>query len=194
MASCINSNIDYDFLNSEFNTYEQGKNLKTFYFSEGKKNFFLQTTTMKSYQDYFFLKPESQEGCILDTILVEFEFQNLNKDTLKNISIFSDSVSIVNYNNDGDSIFEIFSQEIIHYSNEDIIELKKDVELKNYNNNILKTNRLFWNIENNKILSLDSVVIQTSDKIIHGCGFYSDDNFDNYKIFNINGVIQIESD
>jgi len=194
MASCINSNIDYDFLNSEVNTYEQGRNLKMFYFADGKKNFFLQTTTMKSYQDYFFLKPESQGDCILDTILTDFEFQNINKDTLKNISIFSDSVSIVNYNNDGDSIFEIFSQEIIHYANEDIIELKKDVELKNYNNNILKTNRLFWNIENNKILSLDSVVIQTSDKIIHGCGFYSDDNFDNYKIFNINGVIQLESD
>ena len=192
MASCINNNIDYDFLNSEVNTYEQGRNLKMFYFSEGKKNFFLQTTTMKSYQDYVFLKPESQGDCILDTILIDFEFQNLNKDTLKNISIFSDSVSIVNYNNDGDSIFEIFSQEIIHYSNEEIIELKKDVELKNYNNNILKTNRLFWNIENNKILSLDSVTIQTSDKIIHGCGFYSDDNFDNYKIFNINAVIQID--
>ena len=45
-----------------------------------------------------------------------------------------------------------------------------------------------------KILSLDSVIIETKDKIIRGCGFYSDDNFENYKIYNISGIIQLNSD
>ena len=58
----------------------------------------------------------------------------------------------------------------------------------------LQTNRLFWNIEKKKILSLDSVIIQTADKIIHGCGLYSDDNFENYKIYNIHGIVQIDTD
>ncbi len=190
----MNNNIDYDFLNTEVTGFEKGNNLKMFYFSDGNKKFLLQTNIMESYQDYVLFKQEDIGDCVLDTILTAFEFQNINQDTLKNISIFSDSVSIVNYNNIGDSIFEIFSQELIHYSNEDIIELKKNVQLKNSNNNILKTARLFWNIEKKKILSLDSVTIQTSDKIIHGCGFYSDDNFENYKIYNTHAVIQIDSD
>ena len=194
MVSCINNQINYDFLNTEANAYETGKHLKMFYFSEGDRKFILQTNNMESYQDYTFVDKEFNGDCVIDTMLIEFEIQNINKDTLKNISIFSDSVSIVNYNNIGDSIFEILSQELIYYSNEDIIELKKNVQLKNSNNNILKTDRLFWNVEKNKILSLDSVIIQTDDKIIRGCGFYSDDNFENYKIFNINGVIQIDVD
>ena len=194
MVSCINNQINYDFLNTEANAYEKGKRLKMFYFSEGERKFILQTNNMESYQDYTFVDKELNGDCVIDTMLIECEIQNINKDTLKNISIFSDSVSIVNYNNIGDSIFEIFSQELIHYSNEDIIELKKNVQLKNSNNNILKTDRLFWNVEKNKILSLDSVIIQTDDKIIRGCGFYSDDNFENYKIFNINGIIQIDVD
>lgn len=194
MISCVNNSIDYDFLNSENNTFEKGKNLEMLYFSEGKKKFILKTNSMESYNDYEFLKQVYNEDCVLDTIINDFDFQNINKDTLKDISIFSDSVSILNYNNIGDSIFEIFSQEIIHYSNQDIIELNKNVILKNFDNDILKTNRLFWNINKNMILSLDSVSIQTNDKIIHGCGFYSDDNFDNYKVFNIHGVIQIDSD
>ena len=86
------------------------------------------------------------------------------------------------------------SQRLVHYVNKDIIELINNVQLKNYNGDLLKTNQLFWNIENNNILSLDTVSIKTSDKVINGCGFYSDDNFENYKIFNINGVIQIDQD
>lgn len=194
MFSCVNNNISYDFLNSDRDTYENGKNLKMFYFSEGNKKFLLQTKKMESYQDYIFLKNDDNSVCVLDNILIDFNFKNINKDTLQDISIFSDSVSIVNYNNVGDSIFEIFSNELIHYSNEDIVELRKNVQLKNYKNDILTTNRLFWNVEKNKIVSLDSVIIQTSDKIIYGCGFYSDDNFENYKIYNINGVLQIDSE
>jgi len=194
MISCVDNNIDYDFLNSDVDTYEKGKNLKMSYFSEGNKKFLLQTKKMESYQDYIFLKNDDNGECVLDNIIIDFNFQNINKDTLQNISIFSDSVSIVNYNNIGDSIFEIFSEELIHYSNDDIIELRKNVQLKNYKNEVLKTNRLFWDVEKNKIISLDTVVIQTSDKIIHGCGFYSDDNFENYRIYNINGVLQVNSD
>ena len=60
--------------------------------------------------------------------------------------------------------------------------------------NISKIGVYNMNINKNKFLSLDSVLIQTSDKVINGCGFYSDDNFENYKIYNINGVLQVESE
>jgi len=30
--------------------------------------------------------------------------------------------------------------------------------------------------------------------MIYGCGFYSDHDFENYRIFNISGVLNVESD
>ena len=190
----MSNQIDYNFLNSEVNTIEMGKNLKMNYFSNGDKKFLLQTGIMKTFEEYVFFNRENIVKCIMDSILEDFGFQNVDQDTIKNLSIFSDSVVIINYNNVGDSVFKITSNELIHYSNEDIVELKNNVKLHNFKNNFLQTNRLFWNIEKNKILSLDSVLIQTSDKIINGCGFYSDDNFENYKIYNIKGVLQVESE
>tara|TARA_B100001250_G_C19499272_1_gene656644 strand:+ start:76 stop:648 length:573 start_codon:yes stop_codon:yes gene_type:complete len=190
----MNNNIDYDFLNTEFNSFEKGKNLKILYFSEGSKRFLLKTHTMESFEDYVLVTKNETQACIPDSTFSDFDLQKINQDTLQNISVFSDSVLIINYNNLGDSIFQVSAEKIINYSDEDIVELKKNVVLKNNKNNILKTNRLFWNIEKKKFLSLDSVIIQTSDKSIHGCGLYSDDNFENYQIYNIRGEIQIDTD
>ena len=149
---------------------------------------------MESYKDYVYVNKDYNNLCFMDTILYELEPQFILKDSVYDISFFYDSVLVINYNNLGDSVFEISSQKLIHYVNKDIIELTNNVQLKNYNGDLLKTNQLFWNIENNNILSLDTVSIKTSDKVINGCGFYSDDNFENYKIFNINGIIQIDQE
>tara|TARA_Y100000589_G_scaffold21081_1_gene17502 strand:- start:40410 stop:40910 length:501 start_codon:yes stop_codon:yes gene_type:complete len=164
------------------------------YFSNGSKRFLLQTKNMESYKDYVYVNKDYNNLCFMDTILYELEPQFILKDSVYDISFFYDSVLVINYNNLGDSVFEISSQKLIHYVNKDIIELTNNVQLKNYNGDLLKTNQLFWNIENNNILSLDTVSIKTSDKVINGCGFYSDDNFENYKIFNINGIIQIDQE
>ena len=59
---------------------------------------------------------------------------------------------------------------------------------------IQKQTSYFGILTKKKLLSYDSVKIKLEDKIINGCGFYSDHNFENYKIFNISGVIDIESD
>ncbi len=193
-TSCLNNNIDYNFLNTEFNSFEKGKNLKIFYFSEGSKQFLLKTNTMESFEDYVLVTKNYTQACIPDSTFSDFDLQKINQDTLQNISVFSDSVLIINYNNLGDSIFQVSAEKIINYSDEDIVELKKNVVLKNNKNNILKTNHLFWNIEKKKLLSLDSVIIQTSDKTIYGCGLYSDDNFENYQIYNIRGEIDIDTD
>jgi len=192
--SCLKTNINYDFLNQETESFEKGKNLKMSYFENGDRRFILETKNLESFETYFFVEKRNLGTCITDSVLLDFDFKNLNKDSLKNISVFSDSVLVKYYNVSGDTILEIFANKMIHYANEDIIELKNNVYLKNYNNNVLQTERLFWNMKKNKILSLDSVDIQTEDKIINGCGFYSDDNFENYKIYNISGLIQVDTD
>lgn len=194
ISSCSNKDINYDFLNNEVSSHEKASNLYMNYFSNGSKRFLLQTKNMESYKDYVYINKDYNNLCYMDTILYELEPQFILKDSVYDISFFYDSVLVINYNNLGDSVFEISSQKLIHYVNKDIIELTHNVQLKNYNGDLLKTNQLFWNIENNNILSLDTVSIKTSDKVINGCGFYSDDNFKNYKIFNINGIIQIDQE
>ena len=194
ISACSNNEINYDFLNNELPSHEKASNLDMNYFSNGSKRFLLQTKNMESYKDYVYINKDYNNSCFMDTILYELEPQFILEDSVYDISFFYDSVLVINYNNLGDSVFEISSQKLIHYVNKDIIELTNNVQLKNYNGDLLKTNQLFWNIENNNILSLDTVSIKTSDKLINGCGFYSDDNFENYKIFNINGVIQIDQD
>ena len=194
ISGCSNKDINYDFLNNEVSSHEKASNLDMNYFSNGIKRFLLQTKNMESYKDYVYLNKDYNNLCFMDTILYELEPQFILKDSVYDISFFYDSVLVINYNNLGDSVFEISSQKLIHYVNKDIIELTNNVQLKNYSGDLLKTNQLFWNIENNNILSLDSVSIKTSDKVINGCGFYSDDNFENYKIFNINGIIQIDQE
>ena len=194
ISSCSNKDINYDFLNNEVSSHEKASNLYMNYFSNGSKRFLLQTKNMESYKDYVYINKDYNNLCYMDTILYELEPQFILKDSVYDISFFYDSVLVINYNNLGDSVFEISSKKLIHYVNKDIIELTHNVQLKNYNGDLLKTNQLFWNIENNNILSLDTVSIKTSDKVINGCGFYSDDNFKNYKIFNINGIIQIDQE
>ena len=192
--SCSNKDINYDFLNNELSSHEKASNLYMNYFSNGSKRFLLQTKNMESYKDYININKDYSNLCYKDTILYELETQFILDDSVYDVSFFYDSVLVINYNNLGDSVFEISSQRLIHYINKDIIELKNNVQLKNYKGDLLETNQLFWNIENNNILSLDTVLIKTSDKVINGCGFYSDDNFENYKIFNIHGIIQIDQE
>ena len=192
-SSCLDNNINYDFLNIDQDSFEKAKNLEMTFFADGIKNFVLTTENMNSFINYS-SKKDYNQFCISDSILNDFNFSYILKDTISSVSIFSDSVLIRSFNNIGDSIFEIQSDELVNYVNEEIVELTNNVKLKNYENFNLETNKLFWNTEKKKLLSYDSVKIKLEDKIINGCGFYSDHNFENYKIFNISGVINIESD
>ena len=116
------------------------------FFADGIKNFVLTTENMNSFINYSSKKDYTQ-FCISDSILNDFNFSYILKDTLSSVSIFSDSVLIRNFNNLGDSIFEIQSDELVNYVNEEIVELTNNVKLKNYENFNLETNKLFWNTE-----------------------------------------------
>ena len=190
----MNSNLDYNFLELNNSSSEKGLGLTMVYFSKGEKKVVLETNIMESFENYIFLEKRHIFNCIPDSILRNFNFNKINQDSLKNLSFFSDNILIKYYNTYGDSIFQILSDKMTHYTNQEMVELKNNVVLKNNNKDVLKTSSLFWNISKEKILSLDSVIIETKDKIIRGCGFYSDDNFENYKIYNISGIIQLNSD
>ena len=107
--SCSNNEINYDFLNNELSSIEKASNLEMNYFSNGSKRFFLQTKNMESYKDYAYLNKDYINSCFMDTILYKLEPQFILEDSVYDISFFDDSVLVINYNNLGDSVFEVSS-------------------------------------------------------------------------------------
>jgi LPS export ABC transporter protein LptC len=66
-----------------------------------------------------------------------------------------------------------------------------NVEVVNSKGEKLNTEHLVWNEMTKKISSEEFVKITTSDKIIYGKGFESNQDFTSYRIFKITGTINI---
>jgi LPS export ABC transporter protein LptC len=66
-----------------------------------------------------------------------------------------------------------------------------NVEVVNAKGEKLNTEHLVWNEITKKISSDEFVKITTSDKIIYGKGFESNQDFTSYRIFKITGTINI---
>ncbi|MFZ9943462.1 MAG: LPS export ABC transporter periplasmic protein LptC, partial [Bacteroidia bacterium] len=72
-----------------------------------------------------------------------------------------------------------------------MMEAFGNVEVVNFKNEKLNTEYLVWNEMTKKISSNEFVKITTTDKIIFGTGFESNQDFTNYRIFKITGTINI---
>jgi LPS export ABC transporter protein LptC len=79
-----------------------------------------------------------------------------------------------------------------HYQNENLWELRKDVEAVNAKGEVINTELLFWDVNKKTIYSDQFIKITTNTEIITGYGFESDDRLVNYKIKNISGILEIE--
>ncbi len=71
------------------------------------------------------------------------------------------------------------------------MEVFGNVEVVNAKGEKLNTEHLVWNEGTKKISSNEFVKISTTDKIIFGNGFESNQDFSNYRIFKITGTINI---
>ena len=90
-------------------------------------------------------------------------------------------------------VFQLFSDSAVQYIDKDFIELKNNVILNTENHKTLMTNTLFWDKSNEMIWTYDPYVVQKVDSIEgEGCGLFSEDNFETYKTFNVQGVVLIE--
>lgn len=67
-----------------------------------------------------------------------------------------------------------------------------NVEIVNSKGEKLNAEKLDWNKNDKKIRSDDFVKIYTEDEIIYGTGFEADENFTNYVIYNIKGVVKVK--
>lgn len=80
----------------------------------------------------------------------------------------------------------------IYLEKEERMEAKNNVVVVNAKGEKLNTEHLIWDEKNEKIYSDVFVKITTAEEIIYGDGFESNQNFTQYKIFNIKGTINIE--
>lgn len=79
----------------------------------------------------------------------------------------------------------------IKYEKKNIMEARGNVIVVNEKGEQLNTEYLIWEENTGKIHSPDFVKITTTDEIIYGNGFESNQNFTKYKIFDIKGTISL---
>lgn len=92
----------------------------------------------------------------------------------------------------GNTDATVISNYAIHYPKQQILELSNDVRVYNADGDSLNSEHLTWNAKTQKILSDDFVKITTKDEIIYGDGFEANQDFTNYSIKHIKGIISIE--
>lgn len=109
-------------------------------------------------------------------------------------TVFPDGLKLFVYNEVGEIESELSANEGRMTDNSDNLEVKGDVVIINEKGEQLKTEELFWNKVDKKIKTDSFVKIFTDDEIIYGTGFEADENFTNYVIFNISGVVKIKDE
>ena len=82
----------------------------------------------------------------------------------------------------------------IHKVSEGIMEAKDDVVVINDKGEVLNTEHLIWMKDSSKIYTYDFVKITTADEIIIGDGMEANQDFTDWKIFNITGEINIKEE
>jgi len=80
-----------------------------------------------------------------------------------------------------------------HEQNKELI-VSGNVSFKNDKGEHLETEKLIWYEKTAKIIAEDWVTITTPNEIITGYGLEADEDFSNYTISNISGIVNIEDE
>jgi len=80
----------------------------------------------------------------------------------------------------------------IYYERDKYLVMKQNVKLINVKGDTLSTEYLVWDEVKEKIFTDKFVKIRTSDQLIYGDGLVSNQNFTEYRITNVKGVIKLK--
>ena len=105
---------------------------------------------------------------------------------------FPDGLKLYVYDSNGQLDSELKANQGKMSDNSDELEVNGDVSIINQKGEQLNTETLTWNKVDKKIRSEGFVKIFTDDEIIFGTGFEADENFTNYVIYNIRGVVKVK--
>jgi LPS export ABC transporter protein LptC len=87
---------------------------------------------------------------------------------------------------------QIKCKNAIYHKNEDLWELRHDVEAVNFKGEVINTELLFWDRKKSLIHSNQFIKITRQDRISTGYGFESDEQLVNFKIKNFSGEFEVE--
>lgn len=75
---------------------------------------------------------------------------------------------------------------------EQIVNIKGNVYIENSRYEIMETQELTWNMRSKKIYTDKPIKIKTTDNTIYGVGFDADEDFSNYTIRKVNGIVAVD--
>jgi LPS export ABC transporter protein LptC len=114
--------------------------------------------------------------------------------TEKPYTEFKDGIHVTFFNKLGEKESELFADYAIDYEKENLMEAKGNVVVINVNGDKLNTEHLIWLESEKRIKSDEFVKIQTQEEIIYGDGLDANEDFTQYRIKNIKGVITIKEE
>jgi LPS export ABC transporter protein LptC len=141
---------------------------------------------------------EGYEMLFSDSSVIRFKMQtpylirhNLEKDPYTE---FPQGVKIEKYDAKMNIISSITSDYAKNFDVDQRWEAKNNVVAINVNGDTLLTEYLVWDTKRQKIYSDQFVKFIRQDKTITGIGFESNQDFTDYKIKNIKGILYVEMD
>lgn len=109
-------------------------------------------------------------------------------------TIFEKGVDAYFYTPDGQVENTVKCNYAVRKDVQKLVEMRNDVRLENSKGEKLNTEKLFWDQEKQKIYTDAFVKITTAEDIIYGDGFEANQDFSEYRIFNIKGTVSVKDD
>ncbi len=107
---------------------------------------------------------------------------------------FPDGVQLFFYDQQLNETSRLKANYGIYYTKIEEMMVKEDVVLVNQKNEQLNSEELIWKRREAKIFSEKFVKITTPDEILYGTGFEAKEDFSDYTIKNISGIIKVEDE
>ena len=103
-------------------------------------------------------------------------------------------VKAISYNERMEVTSRLSANYAIRYDRELKLEARKNVVVVNERGEQLTTEHLIWDERRQRLNSDEFVKITTRDEIIYGNGFEANQDFSQYRIFNIKGIISVNAE
>lgn len=130
----------------------------------------------------------------LQAVLKAREMVSYEKDQKDPFIFFPDSVKIIFYNEQQIPASTLTANQAVYFMKSQKAYLKYNVHFVNDKHENLYTESIEWNQNTGKITSDKTVKITTPTQIIYGNGIECEEDFSNYTIRNITGIIQINNE
>jgi LPS export ABC transporter protein LptC len=131
------------------------------------------------------------DSTILKIKLQAPQMQMYDKDVKQRVTIMPKGLFVIFYDENGKEATTLKANYGVRYEDTKRMEVKYNVEVVNAKGDKLNTEHLIWDEQKKKITSDAFVKITTAKEIIMGKGLEANQDFTQYEIKNIQGIINI---